>query len=67
MWHSNFSSDGFIAAVQRVIDLILAGDVFQANIAQRFSVRLAPSFDPLTFYCRLRSLNPAPFAALLRY
>ncbi|SDC96636.1 aminodeoxychorismate synthase, subunit I [Bradyrhizobium brasilense] len=66
-WHSNFSRDDYIAAVQRVIDLILAGDVFQANIAQRFSARLSTSFDPLAFYCRLRSLNPAPFAALLRY
>lgn len=66
-WHSNFSREGYIAAVQRVIDLILAGDVFQANIAQRFSARLSPSFDPLAFYCRLRSVNPAPFSALLRY
>ncbi|WP_028348710.1 aminodeoxychorismate synthase component I [Bradyrhizobium murdochi] len=66
-WHSNFSREGYIAAVQRVIDLILAGDVFQANIAQRFSARLSSSFDPLAFYCQLRSLNPAPFAALLRY
>ncbi|WP_202639355.1 aminodeoxychorismate synthase component I [Bradyrhizobium sp. CCBAU 051011] len=66
-WHSNFSREGYMAAVQRVIDLILAGDVFQANIAQRFSARLSSSFDPLAFYCRLRSLNPAPFAALLRY
>ncbi|MGY4353135.1 anthranilate/para-aminobenzoate synthase component I [Bradyrhizobium sp. GM7.3] len=39
MWRSNFSRDGFIAAVQRVVELILVGDVFQANIAQRFSVR----------------------------
>lgn len=66
-WHSNFSREGYIAAVQRVIDLILAGDVFQANIAQRFSARLSTSFDPLAFYCRLRSVNPAPFSALLRY
>ncbi|WP_354142096.1 aminodeoxychorismate synthase component I [Bradyrhizobium sp. RT11b] len=66
-WHSNFSREGYIAAVQRVIDLILAGEVFQANIAQRFSARLSTSFDPLAFYCQLRSLNPAPFAALLRY
>ncbi|MVT54145.1 aminodeoxychorismate synthase component I [Bradyrhizobium yuanmingense] len=66
-WRSNFSREGYIAAVQRVIDLILAGDIFQANIAQRFSARLPTSFDPLAFYCRLRSLNPAPFAALLRY
>ncbi|MCP1835679.1 para-aminobenzoate synthetase component 1 [Bradyrhizobium sp. USDA 4532] len=66
-WHSNFSREGFMAAVQRVIDLILAGDIFQANIAQRFSAEVSPLFDPLTFYCQLRSLNPAPFAALLRY
>ncbi|WGR90687.1 aminodeoxychorismate synthase component I (plasmid) [Bradyrhizobium sp. ISRA435] len=66
-WHSNFSREGYVAAAQRVIDLILAGDVFQANIAQRFSTRLSPLFDPLTFYGQLRSLNPAPFAALLRY
>ncbi|WP_128948113.1 aminodeoxychorismate synthase component I [Bradyrhizobium nanningense] len=66
-WRSNFSRDGYIAAVQRVIDLILAGDVFQTNIAQRFSTRLSTSFDPLAFYCQLRSFNPAPFAALLRW
>jgi para-aminobenzoate synthetase component 1 len=66
VWHSNFSREGYIAAVQRVIDLILAGDIFQANIAQRFSARLSRSFDPHAFYCQLRSLNPAPFAALLR-
>lgn len=66
-WCSTFSRDHYMAAVQRVIELILAGDVFQANIAQRFSATLSPSFDALAFYCRLRSLNPAPFAAFLRY
>lgn len=66
-WHSNFSRESYIAAVRRVIELILAGDVFQANIAQRFSARVPNSFDPLAFYCQLRRLNPAPFAALLRY
>ncbi len=40
--------------MQRVIDLILAGDIFQANIAQRFTARLSTSFDPLAFYCRCR-------------
>lgn len=66
-WHSNFTREQYIAAVRRVIDLIFAGDVFQANIAQRFSASLPSSFDPLVFYCQLRKLNPAPFAALLRY
>lgn len=66
-WLSNFTRESYMAAVQRVIDLILAGDIFQANISQRFSMRLSSQFDPLTLYCRLRTLNPAPFAALLRY
>lgn len=50
-----------------VMELILAGHIFQANIAQCFSATVAPLFDPLTFYCQLRSSNPAPFGALLRY
>ena len=66
-WQSNFSRDAYVATVQRVIELILAGDIFQANIAQRFSARLSSPLDPLALYCRLRALNPAPFAALLRY
>ncbi len=66
-WTSNFSRQAYIEAVQRVIDLILAGDVFQANIAQRFSATLGTRFDPVELYCRLRALNPAPFAAFLHY
>ncbi len=66
-WRSNFSRESYIEAVRRVIDLILAGDIFQANIAQRFTAGLPSTFDPLSFYCHLRLLNPAPFAALLRY
>ncbi|EIG61378.1 aminodeoxychorismate synthase component I [Bradyrhizobium sp. WSM1253] len=66
-WRSNFSREEYIAAIERVIELILAGDFFQANIAQQFSARVSASFDPLALYCRLRALNPAPFAALLRY
>lgn len=66
-WQSNFSLDGYITAIQRVIGLILAGDVFQANIAQRFTARMQTSFHPISFYCRLRSLNLAPFAAHMRW
>lgn len=66
-WESNFSRRGYIAAVERVIELILAGDLFQANIAQRFTAHLPADFDPLALYQRLRALNPAPFAALLHF
>jgi para-aminobenzoate synthetase component 1 len=57
---SNFSREGYLRAVQRAIDYIYAGDVFQVNLSQRL---LAPAGDDaLTLYCRLRRCNPAPFA-----
>jgi para-aminobenzoate synthetase component 1 len=66
-WRSNFSRERYKEAVSRVVELILRGDIFQANIAQRFSAELPEAFDPLEFYARLRAVNPAPFAAFLRH
>jgi para-aminobenzoate synthetase component I len=53
--------------VRRTIDYILAGDIYQANITQRFSTVLAVEDDPFALYCALRRRNPAPFAAYLRH
>ncbi|HYT84351.1 MAG TPA: aminodeoxychorismate synthase component I [Gemmatimonadales bacterium] len=58
---SNFTRDGYLQAVARVIEYIHAGDLFQANLSQRLEVKLAE--PPLTLYRRLRLFNPAPFAA----
>ncbi len=57
---SNFTRAGYLAAVQRAIDYIHAGDCFQVNLSQRL---LAPAtLHPLELYRRLRERNPAPFA-----
>ena len=57
---SNFSRDEYLCAVERVIEYIRAGDVFQVNLSQRL---LFPAReDPLELYLRLRQLNSAPFA-----
>ncbi len=57
---SNFSRDGYLAAVRRAIEYIHAGDCFQVNLSQRL---LAPLTEhPLELYGRLRQTNPAPFA-----
>lgn len=66
-WQSNFTRSDYEAAIQRTIDYILAGDIFQANIAQRFTAAIPPSFDPLAFYLNLRQRNPATFGAFLDY
>ena len=60
---SNFSREGYEAAVRRAVEYVHAGDVFQVNISQRLLSPLAE--HPLELYGRLRERNPAPFAAYL--
>jgi para-aminobenzoate synthetase component 1 len=58
---STFSREQYLRGVERVREYIRAGDIFQANLSQRFEAKLAePAFD---LYERLRARNPAPFAA----
>ncbi|MGE3873744.1 MAG: aminodeoxychorismate synthase component I [Parvibaculaceae bacterium] len=66
-WQSNFTRDAYEAAVQRTIDYVLAGDIFQANVSQRFSATLPANFNPLSHYLALRESNPATFGAFLDY
>jgi para-aminobenzoate synthetase component I len=62
---STFTRSGYLDAVKRVREYILAGDIFQANLSQRFH---APSAErPFDLYRRLRQHNPAPFAAYLGF
>ena len=57
---SNFSREQYLAMVERGIEYIRAGDVFQVNLSQRL---LAPAkTDSVSLYLKLRERNPAPFA-----
>jgi para-aminobenzoate synthetase component I len=62
---SSFTRDGYLAAVERVREYIFAGDIFQANLSQRFEV--ASHESAWSFYVRLRQRNAAPFAAFLEF
>ncbi|WP_430912443.1 aminodeoxychorismate synthase component I [Methylobacterium sp. sgz302541] len=66
-WHSNFTREAYEAAVEKVRDYIRAGDIYQANIAQRFTASLPPGFDAFGLYRRLRETNPATFGAYLAF
>ena len=57
---SNFTRDDYLRAVERAIEYIAAGDIFQVNLAQRL---LYPAHDDaVELYLRLRERNPATFA-----
>jgi para-aminobenzoate synthetase component 1 len=62
---SSFTRDAYLDAVSRVREYILAGDIFKANLSQRLEAPLTE--PPWTLYQRLRSINPAPFAAFVDF
>jgi para-aminobenzoate synthetase component I len=57
---SSLTRAGYTQAISRIREYIAAGDIFQANFAQRFNAKLQS--DPWDLYRTLRSANPAPFA-----
>ena len=62
---SNFTKKGFEDAVQKVRDYIRSGDIYQANLTQRFSGKTTLSSYEL--YRDLRRFSPAPFGAFLNF
>ncbi len=66
-WRSNFTRDTYESAIQKTIEYILAGDIFQANITQCFSSDIPDGFDSFAFYQNLRQKNPATFASYLDF
>lgn len=61
---SNMTRKEYIEMVQRCKEYIAAGDIFQANLSQRFSAYVG-DMDPFDIYMVLREINPSPFSAFI--
>ncbi len=62
---SNFTKDEYKKAITKLKDYITAGDVYIANMTQRFTCEC--SHDPFQVYKNLRTINKAPFAAYMNF
>jgi anthranilate synthase component 1 len=62
---SNLTQEEYEAAVLRTKEYIKAGDIFQANVGQRFS--RPTSAKPINVYRALRAVNPSPYMFYLHY
>ncbi|MHB8843832.1 MAG: anthranilate synthase component I family protein [Nitrospirota bacterium] len=60
------TQETFESMVRRCKEYIAAGDIYQANLSQRFSTPAA-GLDPLRLYEVLREVNPSPFAAYAEF
>ncbi|MDR5651888.1 anthranilate synthase component I [Ruixingdingia sedimenti] len=56
---SNFTPEGYRAAVEKAKDYIRAGDIFQVVPSQRWAQRF--TLPPFALYRSLRRTNPSPF------
>lgn len=62
---SNFKKSEYINAIEKVRDYIKQGDIYQANLTQRFSGKT--NLSSYQLYKRLRDVSKAPFAAFLNF
>ena len=62
---ASFSREGFEEAVRKAKDYIVAGNVIQVVLSQRFSGN--KTGDDLTIYRNLRSINPSPYMFYLNF
>jgi para-aminobenzoate synthetase component 1 len=65
-WTADRPPEDYAAGVSKVLDYILAGDIYQANFTQRWIGPRAAGLQGLDLYRRLRALSPAPYAALIQ-
>ena len=62
-FESNFSKEGFMQTVERCVEYIRAGDIFQVVPSQRLSADLG--IHPFALYRALRMVNPSPYLGYL--
>ena len=60
---SHFTKESYMAAVQKAVDYIHAGDIFQCVPSQRFTTDLG--VHPFALYRALRAINPSPYLGYL--
>lgn len=62
---TNWKKEDFKKAVERIKDLIDAGECYQVVLSQRFTRKTTA--NPISIYRALRSLNPSPYMFLLKF
>lgn len=64
---SNFTQQAYMNAVSKIVRYIEEGDIFEANLTQRFKCCLPDDITPIDLYKRVRHFNPAPFASYVKF
>lgn len=63
--HPDFTEQEYLSAVEKMIEFIVAGDIYIANMTQHIAIESHRS--PYETFLRLRHINPSPFGGYLNY
>lgn len=64
--NSNFTCEEYLLATAAIKEHIRAGDTYQANLTQQFSVVMPQDLTAQNVFWKLRKSHPAPFSAFIR-
>lgn len=64
-FQANFEKQEYLEAIEKIINYIIEGDIYIANMTQR--LKIESNKKPLEIFEYLRKFNPAPFGAYLDY
>lgn len=62
---SSYSKSSYLEALEKIKSYIEEGDIYQANLSQRFTGDFKGS--PYELYRQMQEVNPVPFAAYLQF
>ncbi|MCI8593091.1 MAG: aminodeoxychorismate synthase component I [Lachnospiraceae bacterium] len=62
---ANFTKEDYKQAVRKMIQYIIEGDIYIANMTQR--LRIESDMSPYELFRRLRKVNPSPFGGYFNY
>ena len=63
-FESSYTKSEYLVAVEKIIDYRRAGDIYKANLSQRFETGF--SGDPYALFLSLFDRNPAPFFSYIQ-
>ncbi|MBI5599579.1 MAG: aminodeoxychorismate synthase component I [Deltaproteobacteria bacterium] len=64
---SNLTKEAYVETVNKALDYIASGDIYQINLSQRLKIPLStlPVKDPFTLYLALTRKSPARFSSFM--
>lgn len=61
------NSEDYLAGVNRILEYIRSGDVFQVNLSRAWQLQAEQTIEPSLLFRALSQSNPAPFACLVHH